>query len=319
MGNFPDVALESLLMIDERLTSCVCTQAQLESEVFRKWITRIREPFKLYRKLWEFAYIAQALHERGMLEPGKRGLGFAVGREPLPALFASYGCEIVATDMEEVEARDQGWVETGQHAASLHDLNEQGICDPDVFRRQVTFRCVDMNRIPHDLRGFDFCWSSCAFEHLGSLARGRRFLYNMTRCLGPGGVAVHTTEYNVTSNDHTIDHNPWCVLFRKRYIEEIARGLTARAHRIDVDFRLGDGEADQYVDLEPFTNKNPYTHLKLKIDDYVSTSIGLIVEVGSPPLRYRVLDWSVERLRAARRQARTVYSLVMPGASRQPG
>ena len=46
------------------------------------------------------AGIAQALYERGKLKPGSRGLGFAVGKEPLSDLFASFGCDVVATDLE---------------------------------------------------------------------------------------------------------------------------------------------------------------------------------------------------------------------------
>jgi hypothetical protein len=34
-----------------------------------------------------------------MLQPGRTGLGFAVGAEKLPALFASRGCRITATDL----------------------------------------------------------------------------------------------------------------------------------------------------------------------------------------------------------------------------
>src|SRR6516162_10212999 len=107
----------------ERLKSCLCTQAQVESETFRQWAQRIREPHQVDRKLWEFCFIAQALSERGMLQPGRRGLGFAVGREPLPALFASYGCEVVATDLDPERAREKNWVDTGQHAANAEVLN----------------------------------------------------------------------------------------------------------------------------------------------------------------------------------------------------
>ena len=41
----------------------------------------------------------------GLYRPGKRGLVFAVGTEPLPAMFASFGCAIVATDI----FPEQGW------------------------------------------------------------------------------------------------------------------------------------------------------------------------------------------------------------------
>jgi hypothetical protein len=42
------------------------------------------------RKAWEFVFIAQALHERGILAKGKKRLGFAVGKELLPSLFTKY-------------------------------------------------------------------------------------------------------------------------------------------------------------------------------------------------------------------------------------
>src|SRR6266542_2731592 len=94
-----------------RLHSCPCTQEQLESPTFRWWIEQVGLGHGLHRKLWEFAYVAQALYERGVLGPGKRGLGFAVGQEPLPALFASRGCTIVASDLH-TEKVSAGWKDT---------------------------------------------------------------------------------------------------------------------------------------------------------------------------------------------------------------
>ena len=37
-------------------------------------------------------------------------------------------------------------------------------------------------------------------------------------------------------------------------------------------------DLDRFVDVVPYQQK---THLKLQIDDYVSTSIGLIVQIGA--------------------------------------
>lgn len=256
------------------LRSNVCHQAQLESEPFRAWTRRIGTPFKLHRKLWEFCYIAQALHERGMLAPGRRGLGFGVGREPLVSLFAGFGCEIVATDLHPHRAERAGWIETNQHAADLGQLNQFGLCDPEAFDRQVSFRHVDMNQIPDELRGFDFVWSSCCLEHLGSIARGASFITNAMECLKPGGVAVHTTEYNVSSNVRTIDNEEDLVLFRRKDIAGIARNLRAHGHNIAVDYTLGNLVADQHVDLPPYSNS--YC-LRIRWGEFVTTSIGLIV------------------------------------------
>lgn len=257
------------------LKSNLCNQAQLESERFRYWASRMTNHYRLHRKLWELCYIAQALDERGMLQPGKRGLGFGVGREPLAELFACHGCEVVATDQSPEQAQQGGWVATAQHAASLAALNERGICPPDQFQRLASFRYVDMNAIPADLRGFDFTWSSCAFEHLGSIERGMQFIENQMHCLKPGGVAVHTTEYNVFSNDDTIDNNDFLVLFRRRDLEALARRLRRCGHTIDLDFTLGTQVADTHIDLPPYVH--PHC-LKIQWDRFVTTSIGLIVE-----------------------------------------
>jgi hypothetical protein len=261
-----------------RLKSNLCRQDQLESQALRRWCPPLHEPFKLPRKLWEYCYIAQALDERGFLKPGTRGLGFGVGKEPLTALFAQRGCRIVATDLDIERAQAAGWVQTNQHAEALGALNDRGICPADDFRARVEFRNVDMNEIPADLQGFDFTWSSCCFEHLGSIANGLRFIERQMECLRPGGVAVHTTEFNVSSNEETIDDNGFIVLFRRRDIEELARRLEARGHRIKLDLTPGRRIADGYVDLPPY-DKGPY-HLKLQWDRFVTTSIGLIITRG---------------------------------------
>jgi hypothetical protein len=100
------------LIMPQRLKSNVCNQAQLESESFQDWCDKLGECRNhLHRKIWEYCYIAQALYERGLLAPGRRGLGFGVGKEPLAALFASYGCTIVATDLDPVSALRGGWVQ----------------------------------------------------------------------------------------------------------------------------------------------------------------------------------------------------------------
>jgi len=57
------------------LKSVSCTQAQLESKPFLMWRERFGlRALRYHRKDWEFQFIAQALHERQMLQPGKRGL-----------------------------------------------------------------------------------------------------------------------------------------------------------------------------------------------------------------------------------------------------
>ncbi len=135
-----------------------CTLASLQSQNFQHWTARLRERQpRPHRKVWEWAYIAQALYERGYLQKGSRGLGFAVGTEPLSALFASMDCQVLATDLDLVAASAGGWTRTHEHAENIGVLNERGICAPTRFSENVRFANVDMCNIPDSLVDFDFC------------------------------------------------------------------------------------------------------------------------------------------------------------------
>jgi hypothetical protein len=204
-----------------------------------------------------------------------------VGREPLVALFAGLGCEVVASDLDPEQARSAGWTDTGEeYAGGLEELNDHGLCPPEEFTRRVTYRHVDMNHVPTDLVGFDFTWSSCAFEHLGNLAAGAAFVVDQMRCLAPGGVAVHTTELNLSSDERTVDSGP-TVLYRRRDIEELAQRLRRLGYRIELDLTEGETPADHHVDVPPFTD----THLRTTLGEFVTTSVGLVIEKPDRPPR----------------------------------
>ena len=254
------------------LISQPCTDAQIRTEAYRAWGPRLRTPqIYVHRKQWEWFYIAQALEEAGVMRPGSRGLGFGVGEEPLAAWFASQGCTVVATDYPGGEHAD-AWASSGELATSLSQLNSDGICPDDEFTERVSFRRVDMREIPADLVDFDFTWSSCAFEHLGSIEAGLGFVVEQLRTLRPGGVAVHTTELNVSSATATLETGP-TVLFRRSDIEGLADRLRADGHEIACTFHTGDYPNDLWVDQPPFTN----THLKMRMGEHVTTSYGVLV------------------------------------------
>ncbi|MEP0391866.1 MAG: class I SAM-dependent methyltransferase [Erythrobacter sp.] len=254
--------------------SQACTQAQMESEIYADWCAHFNEKPWLHRKQWEFVYILQSLHLGGMMEPGKRGLGFGVGGEPLPALFAEKGMSILGTDLDPEHAQGLGWIETDQHAASKNAMNNRGICSPEKFERLVDFRSMDMNALDPEISGqFDFCWSACALEHLGSIEKGLKFIENSIDTLRPGGLAVHTTEFNCSSNASTLD-NTSTVLFRRRDFERLGRRLARQGHTLTFNFDTGDQPADQHIDVPPYT-QNP--HLKLQIAEWVTTSYGITV------------------------------------------
>jgi hypothetical protein len=262
---------------DLRLSE-LCKTIDFEAAWYHRWCKEIKETPRIHRKQWEYTYILQALFERDCLRSGKRGLGFAVGTEPLPSVMAKYGCEIMATDLDYASGQSKGWDSGDQLCFGLDSLNQRQICAPDVFRKRVQYQPVDMNAMPSTLRDYDFNWSSCSFEHLGSLTLGLNFLKNQMNTLKPGGWAVHTTEFNVSSERDTIVENPNTVIFRRQEIEFFAKWARKQGHYVEeLDFSIGNLPTDFHVDQPPFASE---PHLRLLLQGYVVTSIGLIIRKG---------------------------------------
>lgn len=252
----------------------LCRQDMFNQPYFHYWCSRIQEPVRYHRKQWEFVFILQAAWERGLLTSGRRALGFGVGTEPLSAVFASHGMNVTATDMAVSEMEAAGWQATDQHADGKAALRHKGICPPDLFETNVEFRSCDMNAVPDDLTGYDLCWSACALEHLGSIEKGLAFIERSLECLSPGGWAIHTTEYNLSSNSGTIDKEI-TVLFRRCDIDELVARLRAKGHEVAaIDWTEGSDPVDQYIDLPPYRSE---PHLSTAIAGYKCTSIGLAI------------------------------------------
>lgn len=254
--------------------SQLCTANQFKEEEFIFWVSEMQEPFRRHRKLWEYVFILQSLQKHDLLSPSRRGLGFGVGKEPLPAVMAKYGAEVLATDLDTATAATKGWVETNQHAHTLADLNARNICPKDSFEKLVRFEFADMNNISESLRDFDFCWSSCAFEHLGSIEAGLAFVENSLNCLKPGGLAIHTTEYNCFSDSRTVPVGG-TVIYRMQDFVRLGAELRRKGHNLSFNFNQGQDPVDQHVDVAPYSEDN---HLKLSLMQYTTTSIGLLIQ-----------------------------------------
>ena len=192
------------------------------------------------------------------------------------ALFADAGCDVVATDQPHDSAVASGWTDSEvEWAGGLEDLNMFGLCAADEFEQRVAYRPVDMNALPADLPA--------------STSRGRRALSSISgrwppgwtswshrsTCLRPGGVAVHTTEYLVSSNEATVEAGG-TVFYRRRDIEDLVQRLRRAGHDVDMDYTLGATPEDLHVDVPPYTD----VHLRTEFAGYVTTSLGLIVTKG---------------------------------------
>lgn len=280
------------------LGSVLCRQADFDRDWYHYWRQQIadaapeldtlsrtswepvwrgmRDSKTLHRKLWEWCAISQVLAERGLLIEGKRGIGFAVGTEPLASLFAARGVDVVASDCPEGE-QSSAWAATGQWAESLSRIHWPGFLTIDQFRERAVYRDINMNdlsSLPSET--FDFCWSSCSFEHLGSLEAGFQFLLNSLRSLKRGGIGVHTTEFNVSSNEDTIESGP-NVIYRRRDIEALDFRLRSIGCALEaLDFEAGSSEHDVAFDRPPYYQSGRQ-HVKLQLGDYVTTSMLLII------------------------------------------
>jgi 2-polyprenyl-3-methyl-5-hydroxy-6-metoxy-1,4-benzoquinol methylase len=268
------------------LASKASTQFDLESDWCAYWTRELGLGFAYHRKLWELTYVLQALYDNDCLQAGKRGVVFGCGRESLPSYCAARGINILATDLPASSTDAQGWIDTDQHADSLEELHHPHLCTLDQLRANVERRAVDMNAIPSDLEGYDFCWSICALEHLGSIEQGLAFVEESLKTLKPGGVAVHTTEFAFLNIARTLDQGS-TVLFLRSHFEELQARLERAGHWLaPFDFHPGDGPMDKFIDGPPFPGDKrshllaPWPqsyHLKVCVEGVPSTCFGLII------------------------------------------
>ncbi|MBO1064033.1 class I SAM-dependent methyltransferase [Dolichospermum flos-aquae UHCC 0037] len=200
------------------------------------------------------------------------------------------GWKITVTDLHPDQVKGMGWMETDQHTDMLEQVFYPDIVNQDTFKENVSLKYVDMNDIPDELHNkYDFCWSVCALEHLGSINKGLDFIENSLKVLKPGGIAVHTTEYNYTNEPETIDNWP-TVIFQNRHFEEIAKRLKNQGYQVaELDFNVGNKPLDRFIDIPPYSvgegwlskdtwnDINQGGHLKLTVDGYPCTCFGLII------------------------------------------
>lgn len=271
----PNLSVASAPQDGAFMRHSTCSMADFFHPRFAQLCALLHHPLQLHRKLWEWIFIVHHLREAGVLREGCRGVGFGVGRERLPAVFAGLGAQVTATDAPSEVGMSAGWTETGQHAASLDALRHPQIVPDAVFDRKVSYKTCDMREIDPQLTGYDFTWSSCCFEHLGSLDAGLQFVVDsVEKTLKPGGVACHTTEFNLSSDTQTVESGH-TVLYRRRDILRLVETLRERGHEVQPFVIAPDTHyLDGYVDVPPYRDD---AHLRLRLESHVATSAGIVV------------------------------------------
>ena len=278
----PDIPIDLLTIpleyehVDPPFGSDLCRFEDMHSPEYRYICNNIfKLPVIYQRKQWEWIYIYFRLLENKVLENNKKGLGFGVGTEPLAAIFANLGCKILATDAP-LENNSE-WIKTGQHSSEIKSLQHKNIISNKEFNNLCSFKTLDMNMHQEIPDGYDFQWSSCVIEHLGGLDKIINFLLASCRKLNEGGVAVHTTELNLTSNEKTYDH-PSCYVFRRCDLDKLSHLLEINGFKMkSIIYNVGNHPYNYSVDIPDIKGFGNDLHLRSLIAGYVCTSVGIVI------------------------------------------
>lgn len=274
---------------------------------YRRWARQLKQDsghldgnMLRANKFWQNASICQALYERGCLQAGKSGIGFGVGQERLPAIFARYDVQVMATDQDFRTKKAGHWAEH-ELAEGLQSLNKFDIVEGKKFTEQVSFQAADMKKPFTSFTGqYDFAWSNCALGHLGSIPEGLKFIEKTLACLKPGGFSVHTTELNVLSNDETVTGGD-TVIFRLKDIYELYQKLTKEGYICEpLHFTLGHTKADLRVSLQP---KYGNDFSKIQVGHHLATQVILIIQKPLQKPSPKAVQKTLKALNKAYQQA----------------
>ena len=198
--------------------SKLCDAADWYDPEFERIVSaELEDPPRFHRKQWEFAQIFRSLQTLGYLDGRSAGLSMGGGRERLLYAVARRVGHLTVTDLYE--------------AASAWD--ESRIDDPDrAIKTSAPFHVdpghlralrMDMRQLDFPDAAFDFCYSSCAIEHIGHFDDFRRHLEEVRRVLKDDGVYVLTTEFHYGDEVVPAPHNYY---FSAQFLDELVRAAS---------------------------------------------------------------------------------------------
>eukprot|EP01064_Diplonema_japonicum_P024194 TRINITY_DN346_c0_g2_i2.p1 TRINITY_DN346_c0_g2~~TRINITY_DN346_c0_g2_i2.p1 ORF type:complete len:371 (+),score=79.67 TRINITY_DN346_c0_g2_i2:64-1113(+) len=263
------------------LKSRVCSYTHAAQDWVAQYAIDVGDgPWTLHRKQWEFAVIMEALEKTDKLGEGKRGLGFAVGQEPLARYFVKRGSRVTVSDMPMTGKLRASWAKTGQHAGELENTWKPGVVTLDEYKEKADFVPVDMNNIPKELlQGqYDFIWSCGSLEHVGVGQASLKFILKSLEALKVGGVAAHTTEF-VLSSKRTFE-SEGMNFFTEEEIRDWVTVIESLGHKvIPLEFAAGTiWDIDEKSDSVGF--HRPTNSLQILDLGVIHTSISLIIIKG---------------------------------------
>jgi hypothetical protein len=276
---------QTFLRIPEKLGNWengVISEKYFREDNFFLWMSLLKETPKLHTKQFQNFAILEAA--ASVVKSGKSNLdaiGFGVGIEQIPAALGRIGFKVLATDYLDGEIAED-WRNTDQLLNKVDDLNSRLILTADEFANKVKFENMDMNVIPTEFNGnFDFVWSSCALGHIGGYKNGLDFIINSANLLKPGGIALHTTELDV-SNFPTNVTFPTLSLYRMKDLQTVISQLRENGYKVsNLDLPpKWNGKSERFVDREPWGNQ---PHIRISVFDREVLSVAIRIEKPITP------------------------------------
>jgi hypothetical protein len=206
------------------------------------------------------------LATEGFIAAGKRGLGLEVDNDRIAALLASRGCEVLAT-----ASAEPGGLSAADRCLRLFYPD---VIHIEEFDRLVRFAELNSSSVGEIAAGsVDFVWSIGMPGRLGTVDAALDFFEASTKPLRPGGIALHTFEFNLTSNWSTWEQ-PGNVLLRLRDIEALAERLRPSGCRLlPLNTHPGQDVADEKVR----STIGGAPGLRQRVGMMVTTSFGLAI------------------------------------------
>ncbi len=195
--------------------SKICDAADWFDPEFQTIVhNELRETARFHRKQWEFAMIFLSLKKLGFLNEDKVGLSLGGGNERVLYSIANHIKQLYATDLYDES--------TTWDCARTSDPEEFiRLSKPfDYDENKIKALKMDMRDLDFEDNKFDFCYSSCAVEHIGDFEDFVQHFNEVYRCLKENGVYVFTTELGFS--DVTIE-DPNNYVFSAKYLNSIIR------------------------------------------------------------------------------------------------
>lgn len=187
----------------------------------------IKQNASFRRKQWEVTTIFLNLFNYGMLDGTKVGAAFGAGKEQLIFRILPLTAGFHATDLY---ALNTGWssAKLGQQQSPYEFVAAAAPPNCDLSPLQVhEMNMCDLSHFAD--QSLDFCYSSCAFEHIGHREDFINHLQEVRRVLKPGGIYSMTTEFLFDEPTKPIKGN---YKFDIEYLRElfIESGLSTADH-----------------------------------------------------------------------------------------